>query len=488
MIRSCSNFGFCRLTHVPADSRRIPEVLLRMGKAKKNRERKTGKVQAQPAPAAGRRKFLTLGLGGLGALAVTGVAGYKAGWFGSESAADGAATNLASSLATGKPLAPVRLSANASNALRAVDDLCSHYARELNDASSLIHAVRGFGKGFKLNDGTLAVDYLCSRFAAEKEVNGKRYVYFPREIEAHDNSILKALLEAGVSLDQPITVGSNKYTLGDLGESAKALFRCDPDNLGKYDPELLHSHLPWCLIAFAILVPASAPTWTNAWGETIDLPAVIDKSLAAFETTCAGVRDTIARGEAEPLPFRQAMSKFSCFGLHAVYAYYACLKHGYRGNNLPERLREMYDVVIHRLQGDTEAIDRESAMAAQFGQQYVSQMGKGPDGRSMTNGPPPPQVIEMMRLRYQIKLFGHAFEAINYIKLNQFYSPSPSQQIRLQAGEQKFYEYAVKLRASDLDPYLKWYDKFMIEFVIALGHASRALKLMTPENPDRVAS
>ncbi len=454
-----------------------------MGKAKKNRERKPGKVQAQPVASAGRRKFLTLGLGGIGALAVTGIAGYKAGWFGSGTAAG----NGGASLATGNPLPPVKLSATAANALRATDDLCRHYALELNDPSSLIHAVRGFGKGFRLNDGTLAVDYLCSKFAAEREVNGKRYVFFPRDIEAHDNSFLKTFLEAGVSLDQPITAGGNRYTLRDLGESAKALFRCDPENLGRYDPELLHSHLPWGLIAFSILVPPTEPTWTNAWGETIDLAAVIDKSLAAFETACAGVRDLIARGEAEPLPFRQAMSKFSCFGLHAVYAYYSCLNHGYRGNNLEGRLREMYDTVIHRLEGDTLAIDRESAMAAKFGQQYVATMGMGPDGRSKTNGPPPPNVIEMMRLRYQIKLFGHAFETLNYVRLNNLFSPSPSQQTRLQAGEQKFYEYAVLLRNTDLDPYLKWYDKFMIEFVIALGHASRALKLPTPENPDRVA-
>lgn len=444
-----------------------------MGKSKKNRERKTGRVQAQPVDTAGRRKFLTWGLGGLGVIAATGLAGYKAGWF------DGGSGSAGSP--AGNPFPPVKLTAGEANARKAIDDICRHYALELNDPSSLIHAVRGFGKDFKLKDGRLAVDHLCSNFAAEKEVNGKKYVYFPRDIEAHDNSFLKTFLEAGVSLDQPITVGPNRYTLKDLADSAKALFRCDPQNLGRYDAELLHSHLPWGLIAFSILVPASSPTWTNAWGETIDLPAVIDRSLAAFETVCAGVREAIAAGQPEPIPFRQEMSRFSCFGLHAVYSYYSLYKHGYRNNNLEDRLRRMYDIVIHRLQGDTEAIDRESAMAEKFGQQYVAQMGRD------SNVPPPPNVIEMMRLRYQIKLFGHAFETINYVKLNNLFSPTPTQQMRIEAGEKKFYEYAVLLRSTDLDPYLRWYSKFMVEFVIALGHASRALKLLTPDTPDAVA-
>jgi hypothetical protein len=75
----------------------------------------------------------------------------------------------------------------------------SHFARELNNPSAIIHCVRAFGKNFKLNDGSLAVDYVCSRFAAEREVDGKRYVYFQREAEVHQNSFLKTFLEAGVS-------------------------------------------------------------------------------------------------------------------------------------------------------------------------------------------------------------------------------------------------------------------------------------------------
>lgn len=456
-----------------------------MSKAKTNR--KKGRVAQPPPPS--RRKFLALGLGAGGALAVAGVAGYNAGWFGASSSSSTTPSATATSnLATGKPLPPVTLAADAANATRAADDIVRHYARELNNPSSLIHAVRAFGKNFTLNDGTKAVDFLCGKFAAEQEVNGQRYVHFPRPAEVHDNSFLKTMLEAGVSPEQLITVGNNKYTLRDLGASAKSLFRCDPQNFGRFDPELLHNHLPWGLIAFSILLPPSAATWTNAYGETINLPEVISKSLAVFEGSTAGVKEAIERGEAESMEFRKAISQYSCYGMHAAYGYYSCLQHGYRNDKLPERLSYMLDSLLHRMQGDAAAIDREAEAAKGMGPEWLSRIAyEGQSGKVATKGQPPPNTLEVMRLRSQVKLLGHALEAINYVRLHNLITLTPGQQRRLQVGEQLLYDNLVRLRATDLAPFMRWYDKFITETVIAVAHAARALKLPTTANPDTVA-
>src|SRR5262247_679594 len=129
-----------------------------MSKSKANRghsqSRAHGKRQPQSAEIVapnvatnvGRRKFLTLGLGGAGALATAGVAGYgyKAGWFDSAPAAPATAAAPAANLATGKPLPPVTLPADYQNALQAADEIVRHYSRELNLPTTLIHAVRSF--------------------------------------------------------------------------------------------------------------------------------------------------------------------------------------------------------------------------------------------------------------------------------------------------------------------------------------------------------
>ena len=452
-----------------------------MSKAKTTPKGKAPVVQ----PDKSKRKFVILGLGGLGAAAI-GAAGYNAGWFGGATPAT-PTVSPTPNLATGKPLPPVTLEANFQNAVRAADEFVAHFARELNNPSAIIHCVRAFGKNFKLNDGTLAVDYVCSRFAAEKEVNGKRYVYFQREAEVHQNSFLKTFLEAGVSLDQPITVGSNRYTLRDLGESAKALFRFDPQNFDRYEQSLLGQHLPWGLIAFSILVAPAQPTWTNAYGETINLPDVIDKTLNVYEGMCSEIHDTVGKGEMESLVFRQAIAKYSCAGMHNVYSYFSCLKHGYTANNLQKRLNNLLDNVLLRLKGDSLAINRE-ADAAKADPTLVNRLAvEGQGGKVASRGPAPANTLEVMRYRFQIRMLGHALEAINYALLHKLFTLTPTQKDRLQAGEQLLYEFLVKLRATDMQPHMFWHSKSVSDMVIAVAHAARGMKLLTPQNPDTVA-
>jgi hypothetical protein len=435
----------------------------------------------------GRRTFLTWGLQTLGALAVTGLTGCQSEMretaTGGSPAATPAYPNDINAIAKSH-LKPLTLPADLRNAIQASDEIVKHYARELNSPSALIHAVRAFGKEFTLSDGTKAVDHLCSRYFAEKEVNGKKYIYSPREFEVHDNSFLKTLLEAGAPPEQAIVANGNRYTLHDLCVSAKALFRFDPNDTARYDPTLFQQHMPWGLIAFSILTPPAAPTWTNAYGETINLNQVIDAALSNYEHMCEGLQESLAHEEDETLEFRQQITKHSCFGMHSIYGFFSCLKAGYIENRLQERLQKMYDLSIYRLAGDSKAIDREANAARDVGPSLVNRLAVSQDGRVVTKGAPPSTTIEVMRIRSQIRFLGHAFEAINYAELHKLFTLSPEQKKRKVAGEQLFYSNIVQMRAVNLEPYWNWYSKFVANIVIAASHASRAMKLLTPENPD----
>ncbi len=453
----------------------------------KNRPKR---IAAQAAPQSvtqsvtqsGRRNFLLLGAGALGAVGA-GALAYQAGWFSDNPPAPAAnpATNAGANF---KLLPPVKLSADYASALRAAEEITSHYARELMTPWALIHAVRGFGREFTLNDGTKAVDHLCAKYAEEREVNGQRYVCFQRNAEVHENSFLKTFLEAGVSPEQTIRVGANQYTLRQAGEHAKALFRCDPADLARYDAKLLEEHLPWGLIALSTLVPPTPGTWTNAYGEKIDLHQVLDRALAAYEQMCSGLRKTLAQGEMETLEFRQAINKHSCYGLHTIYGFFACYQHGYRRNDMPARLKQLLDLTIYRMEGDAKALDREADAAKAMGPDGVKRMAVSQEGRVVTSGSPPPQILEAMRLRGQVKLQGHILEALNYGLLNKLFTLTPDQQQRVKAGEQALYKSLVELRALNLDEFRRWHPKFVSDMVIAVGHAVRALKLLTPDNPD----
>jgi len=98
-----------------------------------------------------------------------------------------------------------------------------------------------------------------------------------------------------------------------------------------------------------------------------------------------------------------------------------------------------------------------------------------------------------LKLRSFVQLLGHCFESINYVRLHKLFPITPSQERRISDGEQRLYEYLVRWRAMDIGALERTVDsmigrgqgvKFMSDLVIALGHASRALKLLTPNNPD----
>ncbi|MBS1810912.1 MAG: hypothetical protein JST84_22300 [Acidobacteria bacterium] len=385
------------------------------------------------------------------------------------------------------PLAPKTYPANHANAMMAMDELIDHYAKVFDSPSNLIHAVRSFGRNFKRADGSNAVDHLCATCAEEKDVNGKRLVRFTRfNVEVHDNSFLKTFIEAGVHADQQVLASGNKYTLKDVGEHAKSLFRLDPNNLGKFEKIYTQEHLPWGLIAFSYLMPGGKGSWENAYGEKIDLLEVIDKSLLELETVCQPAHKAYENNE--PIPedtFRKTIKDYSCYGGHSMYAYVACVKNGYTERRIKERVTEQLNLSVYRLVKEGENIEKEYAGAAsgpispnpQEEAMYQQQMQRA--GVTKT------QVIEMLSLRGVIKLTGHLLEAINFARLNNLYSPTPDQQKQIQHGEQKLFEAIVKMRALDWEALKNFNAKQVADNVIALGHASRAMKLMTPENPDK---
>lgn len=470
-----------------------PEAGRRMARQKPGKKvdgKRAAKGGDRRAPDPGRRRLVVVGSGA--AVAGLGLAGWAL-WRRSDSpaATSSSINGDPTSRPRGVSLPPRVVPADRVSARQAAEEMLTHYTNDLVNPSSIIHAIRGLGRGFRLADGTNAVDHLCSRYALDREAGGQRVVYFQREAEVHENSFLKTFLEAGVPESQPIFASGRPYRLSDLARSGQALFRCDPADLYRFDArqyrydsafvpprppgsaddadgagsgELIHEHLPWGLIAFSRLVSPERPTWTNAFGETIDLHAVLDRSLAAYESTCALGQEAMSRGEIAPANFRTAIKKYSCFGLHTVYCYLVAWQRGHVAHDLPNRMKWMIDLLTYRLKSDALAIVEDYAREAR--------------GASSP-------LVDAFSTRALVKLYGHAFEAINYAKLHRLIEFTPSQERRIEAGEQALYESIVRLRAMDwamLRAQLG--DKFISDIVIALGHAVRGMRLLTPENPD----
>lgn len=224
-----------------------------------------------------------------------------------------------------------------------------HHATTPDDPWMISHGVRAMGRGFMLDNGRRAVDYLLETVLASLPANGKTALGFPPEIEVHQNMFLKTMLEAGVPLDHAFTHKGTRRTLQDVVEGARALLR----------PSAVVSSpnaLPWSIIALTRTTTPARRQWTNAWGETVDLDALVESALRLLEEASLPIAQ--AMRENRPETKQAPVHGFTCGGGHMIYALLAALNAGYTGKDRSRRMQQQVDLLVWRLGADIDLIER----------------------------------------------------------------------------------------------------------------------------------
>ena len=228
-------------------------------------------------------------------------------------------------------------------------DIAQRWAAGPDDPWAVCHGVRAMGRNFKLQDGRQAVDWLLETQLVSVVANGTSVLSFPVSVEAHPNMFLKTLLEAGVPLDHRFKHRAEVRTVGEVVQGAHALFR--PAQVLS-QPNML----PWSLIAFARTTSPARPRWTNAWGESVDFPLVVESALRLMET--ASLPLTKAMREERSESVRAPVHEFTCGGAHMLYALLSTAETGHAGAEQVERILEQADVMLWRLRADLALIKR----------------------------------------------------------------------------------------------------------------------------------
>src|SRR5262249_39553126 len=126
-----------------------------------------------------------------------------------------------------------------------------------------------------------AIEYLCSRYLQEKEINRNTYLYMQRDDEGHPNCFLsEAVLDAGIPLNFAFQRSQRSYTIADLVSSAKALFSF---NATTFPPD----DLAWSLIVFAQTTDPQKDGWINAYGDQIHFSDIVEFASANLERATA---------------------------------------------------------------------------------------------------------------------------------------------------------------------------------------------------------
>jgi hypothetical protein len=293
-------------------------------------------------------------------------------------------------LALGAGLAPAVTSAREAprDLDQGVRQFIEQYAVTSDDPWALVHAIRGIGRGCRIN-GENAAAYVLRTCVRTQEVNNRRYLYIPASIEVHSNMFLKTFLEAGVPASETFVCDGRGCHLQDLSEGAKALFRFDPRTFDRND-------LAWSLIAFAEL---EAHTWENAYGERIQLQEVVRFGLQVLEEATQGLKPYCTAGL--PLPRKMPIHGLTCGGTHLCYSLLVATKHGFLQAARGDILQEQLQMLVYRLQADPDLIDR-----------YYRAIPAAPDA-------------DLFRAGAKLKILGHALECLGYAQAHGLWQPSP---------------------------------------------------------------
>ena len=223
------------------------------------------------------------------------------------------------------------------------------YSTVPEDPWAVAHGIRAMGRDFAIKGGRRAVDYLLENVLISVPANGKSALAFEPNVEGHSNAILKTFLEAGVPQEHAFTHHGSRRTVRDVVEGARALFR----------PHLVISvpnALPWSLIAFTRTTSPLRRQWTNAWGESVELDAVVESALQLLERASLPIGQ--AMRENRPEAAKAPVHSFTCGGTHMLYALLTAVHAGYVGRDRAERVRRQVDLLVWRLSADIELIER----------------------------------------------------------------------------------------------------------------------------------
>lgn len=334
--------------------------------------------------------------------------------------------------------------------------LITRYAALQDDPWVMMHGVRAMGPGFTV-DGKRAVDLLLSRFFMRKQVAGKDYLHMPVELEGHPNACLKTLLEAGVPLSHAFTLDGRRYTIGDLVDSAKALFVFDPKTVDR-------DELAWTLIALSLQVDSSKDAWTNAYGQQIRFGDVVRLGLDTLDTTTRQFRQAKARGV---MPTeKDAIMGFTCGGTHFMYGLASCVAHGHGGEQARARLKAHLDLHIWRLEADGYLMDT-----------FYRQAAPAKDA--------PPAIQQLAALYYHdamLKFYGHSFEIISYARHHRLFVPTPAQTQTIERAARTLREAIKAVETTDFFEFRKTNPRLFHHLVGDSCHAYHGIRMAPSVN------
>ncbi len=279
------------------------------------------------------------------------------------------------------------------------------YAASPDDPWGVAHGVRAMGRDFTIKGGRGAVDHLLEHVLASVSANGQSVLAFDIETEIHPNAFLsEAILEPGVPLDHGFMHHGRRRTVSDVVAGARALLR--PSQVAS-----VPNALPWTVLALTRTTSPLHRQWTNAWGEPVDLDALVESALGLLVQASLPIAQAMREGRA--LTAQAPVHAFTCGGTHMLYGLLTAVHRGYVGTDRASRVQKQTDLLVWRLGADVDLIERFY--------QASSRGGSAP--------------MSWFELDSKLKLLGHAEECLAFATRHGVVKLTTAQQAQRQAAK-----------------------------------------------------
>jgi hypothetical protein len=338
---------------------------------------------------------------------------------------------------------------------RTLRPLIVRYAASPDNPWAMMHGVRAIGKSFRAAGGP-AIGYLSSHDLKEQTTGSQKYIQMPIAIEGHPNTFLKTILEAGVSLDHPITAAGRPRTVGNLLDDARAAFTYEAGKINGAADDLA-----WSIIAFSITTDSKRDEWRNAQGQQIRLREVVRYGFETLEWACADFRKAMAEGRTPT--WKDRVSNFTCGGTHLIYSLGVAVRYGHLGEQGRERYAREIGLLIWRLRMDLHLLD-----------EYYKTVAKAYPDKEANWRP--------YEIDGRLKFLGHAFEILSYNRLNRLVPLTADQEREVQWAGGRLAGTIQELKKLDLGRIRQTNRKLFDLLIGDACHAYHGIHMVPGEN------
>lgn len=274
------------------------------------------------------------------------------------------------------------------------------------------HALIGMGPDFQLSNGQPAVDWLFSEYAVELTAEGVTTVQFPRKkgeirVEPHKQLMLKALTEAGVSPDRPVTVQGKPHTVADLYRGAVlATWLVPARNHSSFSSP---NDMPWAVQALSTWAPEGEFGWTAIDGTPMQLDDLATFTTSVLVAESQGLFEAMEAGAALQKR-KQGVFAYTCGGAHLLQGTAYAVARGRSTDLATKAVQGQIPLHYWRLPQELKVYDEATSRAPQHA-----------------------RVLLVQRLKF----LGHWLETAHKLAILGFHAPTPEQQKQMAGAAQQ---------------------------------------------------